>query len=235
MQKEKDIHLQLPKERVMDDSTQIRIVKSQSGHANLFVRGVEMHSRFNPVQEAYEQAVELRDKLKKSRQVLILGIGLGYHVQQIEFKMREFHQTPEIVVIEPNEEVALYAQNSHIIPQKFVRVLCGDQVENYYRDRRFVNFLQNKPLIIPHRPTLDLEQSFFKKFLKYEASKKLSKVISVLDTRLVDIFQDSNKEITLYQFLEDLKQSPHLTNTHMQFLAFKKILDSFDNEVTHGK
>ena len=235
MQKEKDIHLQLPKERVMDDSAQLRIVKSQSGHTNLLVQGVEMHSRFNPVQEAYDQAVELSDKLKTSHQVLILGIGLGYHVQQIEFKMREFHTAPEIVVIEPNEKVALCAQNSHIIPQKFVRVLCGDQVENYYRDSRFVNFLQSKPLIIPHRPTLDLEQSFFKKFLKYEASKKLKEVTPVLDTRLVDIFQDSNKEITLYQFLEDLEQAPHLTSTHMQLLAFKEMLNSFNNEVIHGK
>ena len=233
MQKNKDTFT--TEGRVMDDSTQLRIVKSQSGHNNLIVNGVEMHSRFNPVQEAYEQATELSDKLKSSRRVLILGIGLGYHIQQIEFKMREFHSVPEIVVIEPNEQVAVCAQQSHIIPQKFVRVLYGQKIENYYRDSRFVQFLQNKPLIIPHKPTLDLEQDFFKRFLKYEASKKIKEVLPVLDQRLQGFFTEVNHEITLYQFLEDIEQQDTFSQDNFKLLAFKKLLDSFNREVSHGK
>lgn len=214
----------------MDDSRNPFIVKAQSGHDILLLGDVEMHSRFNPVQEAYEQVMSIEDKLEKHSRVLVLGSGLGYHIQQLEFKMRSFHKEPEIFVVEPNEEVAILAKQSHIIPQKHVTIFSGNELEGYYQCTEFVEFLNDKPLIVPHRATLNLENSFFKKFLSYKASNQIFKIHNIIDPEIQILFDDANSSSTLNQFLDDINNKESLTTDDFKLLAFRNLCDSLLSE-----
>ena len=76
----------------MDDFYQkkVTIKKSNSGHNIVTVGNTELHSSFNPVKEAYDLTQKYQDKLKIKNKILILGLGAGYHIQQLDFKIREF-------------------------------------------------------------------------------------------------------------------------------------------------
>lgn len=214
----------------MDDSRNPFIVKAQSGHDILLIGDIEMHSRFNPVQEAYEQTMNIEDKLEKHSRILVLGSGLGYHIQQLEFKMRAFHKDPQIFVVEPNEEVANLAKQSHIIPQKHVTIFSGRDLDSYYQCTEFVEFLNDRPLIVPHKPTLNLENDFFKKFLSYKASNKIFKIHNIISPEIRHMFDDADSSATLNQFLDDINNKESLTIDDFKLLAFRDLCDSLLTE-----
>jgi hypothetical protein len=209
----------------MEDSKKLSIIKSNSGHDVLIINGIEMHSRFNPIQEAYEQAVKQSCQLEESSRILILGLGLGYHVQQIEFKMREFHQTPEIFVIEPNRDVAKLALNSHIIPQNHTTVFSGKNIERYYQNKKFIDFLSKKPTIITHQASLDLESTFFKKFLSYTAPSYMAVVNNVLDEDVQKLLKGFNERATFTQCLDDITKQELASQDNFKVLAFRELFN----------
>ncbi len=210
----------------MDDSKKLAILKAQSGHDILVIDNIEMHSKFNPVQEAYDQCLALRDKIKKQDHILILGIGLGYHIQQLEFKMREFHKNPVIYVVEPNEEVVKLAMKYHIVPQGNVKIFSGRSIDTYYQDQQFIDFLNDKPLIVPHNPSLNLEYTFFKKFLSHKSSRKLSDITKVLHPEIKPLFHRQSQHTTLNQFINDLGKKENLVQDDFKLLAFGELCNS---------
>ncbi len=211
----------------MEDSKRLSIVKSNSGHDILLIDQVEMHSKFNPIQEAYDLALSLSDKLKSNPNILVLGLALGYHIQQLDFKMREYHKNPNIFIVEPNEEVVHLAQKSHIIPNNHITIFSGRDIEKYYQHALFVEFLNQKPLIVPHKPTINLEADFFKRFLAYKASNKINKIMPILNKELQEVFRHFPQHYTLANCLDEIYQQEELGRVDMQLLAFRELYNQF--------
>lgn len=209
----------------MEDSKKLSIIKSNSGHDIIVINGIEMHSRFNPIQEAYEFALKHTHQIQDNPNILILGLGLGYHVQQIEFKMREFHSKPQIFVVEPNRDVAKVAINSHIIPQNHTTIFSGKDIERYYQNKKFIDFLTKKPTIITHQPSLDLESNFFKRFLSYSASNYVGAIRNLLDSEIKHHFDRFNPNATLTQCLDDIEEKPFLKQDDCKILAFRELFN----------
>lgn len=209
----------------MEDSKKLTVTKSNSGHDILVINGIEMHSRFNPIQEAYEYALKHGHQLRDNENILMLGLGLGYHVQQIEFKMREFHNSPQIFVVEPSRDVAKLAINSHIVPQNHTTVFSGKNIERYYQNKKFIDFLSKKPIILTHQPSLDLESHFFKKFLSYTAPSYIGAMRNILDEDVTGFFDHFNPNATFTQCLDDMDNQQITSQDDFKILAFRELFN----------
>ena len=70
------------------------------------VNGVHLHSIYNPFKEAQALVEKYADQLTHKNEVLILGLGFAYHVNEIINYMTRVHgDNFRIVIVEPNAQI----------------------------------------------------------------------------------------------------------------------------------
>ncbi len=142
------------------------------------VNGIHLHSIYNPVREAEGFISQNENILSRSRYILLFGLGFGYHLNQLEFRLRILYgEDYSIYVIEPNQDVyqeclerGLYNPNSR------VRIFCKKSVDDYFKDEDLVSFMSKKPTVIPHPASFNLYESFFKAFMSYKAPTDIESI-----------------------------------------------------------
>lgn len=196
----------------MDDLTAgISLKTSRSGHIIPVIDGIHMHSMYNPVKEAQSMAEGHRDILKEKNNVLILGLGFGYHVEAFTTLLGSIHKNYQIVIIEPNKRlVELYKDNTAALKNV---VILSATTEQLYENDTFVDFLMSKPLIIKHDPSYNLYFEYFKSFLTYTTPTDLKNVAKLVNNDVMRTFlqQSENADLTeeqMYLIHElDVKES----------------------------
>ncbi len=134
-------------------------VEGRKGFPTLRVRGVLLHSQYNPVEEARRFVSGL--ELSAERPVLLLGVGLGYHVAAL----REAGY--EVACVEPNPAVLRYAlerisnTESETDITK-VPVATGDP-DDLQSDALFQAFAEKMPSLVVHPATAQLYPVYVEK------------------------------------------------------------------------
>ena len=190
------------------------------------VDGVHLHSIYNPKREAESFAKQNEVQLGKNNCVLIFGLGFGYHIEQIEFKMNQIHgENYRIFIVEPNRKIVDYCvKNGLFTPTKQKRVFCYGEIKNYFGDRSLVSFLSKKPSVIPHPASFNLNETFFKTFMTYKASTKLSDVTENISSPEISEYINNFGGETLFdEFIEAIDQKAELSTDDLLILAFKEI------------
>ena len=135
-----------------------RVVDTPSGLPTLSVpaedgNDVLIHSRYDPAAEA-EKLVASYD-FEDANTVIVLGFGLGYHVEAI----MNAHPEIDVVVAEPNTallRLAMAARDlSGIIKGRVAFLLESEPVE--VRERLFGSgmlFIHGRTVLFPHNPSL---------------------------------------------------------------------------------
>ncbi|KHD15789.1 motility associated factor glycosyltransferase family protein [Clostridium butyricum] len=102
--------------------------KAKDGNYTLKYDGKYIHSRYNPIKEAEQFVNGNRDLLNKNK-ILVYGVGLGYHINEI-LKRNNL----VIYVFEWNEEIIKYCKmvNKNIFKQKNV-VLIDKKNKEFYK------------------------------------------------------------------------------------------------------
>ncbi len=128
----------------------VAVVAGRGGAPTLRVDKVFLHSRYQPA----EEAVTLVDsaKLKPHRPVLVVGLGLGYHVR--ELLGREF----DVAVVEPDAAVARLALDHGMAEQSFL--LSVGEAGAVTADPAFAAFAAKIPQLLIHPPTARLHPQF---------------------------------------------------------------------------
>lgn len=143
------------------------------------VNGVHLHSIYNPFKEAETLISSNLDALTNKNEVLILGLGFGYHVNYAIEKLTEIHGSNfKIIVIEPNLQVHQDCLNLDLLNKKNVLVYSGFTAQELYSDLDLIHFLLRKPAMIAHPASFNLYQLYFKTFLTFEAPTKLSEIVN---------------------------------------------------------
>lgn len=134
----------------------VELVQGREGDPTLRVRKVFLHSRYRPS----EEAVRFIDsaKLDMTRPVMVVGLGLGYHVQEL------VRRGVKVVVVEPEAAVVKLAVE-HILADSDVLVGCGD-VDDVARSKQFEEFVRQVPQVIIHPPTAHLHPEYCDYLLK---------------------------------------------------------------------
>ncbi len=204
------------------NKSKIEIKKSKVETPVPVVDGIHLHSIYNPAKEAESFIAKYNQNLEKQNTVLVLGLGFGYHIWQLESELRKHHQTWNIYVIEPNVQMAEEFQKFKPVDfSTHTKVISGENVSDYYDDINLVKFMASKPLVIPHAASFNLSEGFFKNFMSYQASTRLEDVASKIeDTNLAKYLSslgEPDEDIT--KVLRSLNLKKYL-NTNDHFLNF---------------
>lgn len=150
------------------------------------VNGVHLHSIYNPFKEAQALVEKYADQLTHKNEVLILGLGFAYHVNEIINYMTRVHgDNFRIVIVEPNAQIYHDCLNLDLLNKKNVLVYSGFLPQELYSDIDLIHFLLRKPAVIAHPPSFNLYQDYFKEVLTFEAPKKIEAIQEYLTSNEV--------------------------------------------------
>lgn len=196
-------------------------VKTSRTNQNVpVVNGVHLHSIYNPFKEAEGLINSHLDSLKQKNELLILGLGFGYHVNYAIEKMTEFHGNNfRIIVIEPNVEVHKDCISFDLLNKKNVLVYSGFTANELYSDQDLIHFLLRKPAMIAHPASFNLYQYYFKGILTFQAPEKIESILSFTQSPEISSYlKKFDQESTFTQAVYE--KLPHKNNfDEMDFLA----------------
>ncbi|MBC7429706.1 MAG: hypothetical protein H7336_13905 [Bacteriovorax sp.] len=184
------------------------------------VNGVHLHSIYNPFKEAENLINSNLDALKNKNEVLILGLGFGYHVNFAIEKLTELYGSNfKIIVIEPNHQVHHDCLSLDLLNKKNVLVYSGFTAQELYRDLDLIHFLLRKPAMIAHPASFNLYQMYFKTFLTFEAPTQMDDISKLTEVREVKNYLKNFEPHSSFveAFYDQLPQKQEFTS--MDFLA----------------
>ena len=169
--------LRLPQEEVvMAKNKSLKMIISKSGIAVPVVNGIYLHSEFDPIQEAKKFAKSLTSQIKCNNRILVFGLGLGYHIDEIVNLMCLYHGTNiKLLVIEPNRELTAEYFKNRPSNQNIVNIHCKETVEELFTSRELISFMAESPSVIKHTPSYNLNAPFFDKVLTFSSPQDLKR------------------------------------------------------------
>lgn len=131
-----------------DNKMEVKV--NNIGGISASVRGISLHSRYKPEEEAELWVKRHKDKLKNVSVVYVLGFGCGYHVERL-MKATD----AEIVVFEPSVGLLKEVMRKRDIRDLLKRVMI---VDSFHADLPRKGFA-----VLEHSPSVRLNPSFYRK------------------------------------------------------------------------
>lgn len=187
------------------------IKTAKTGEKIPVVNEVHLHSIYNPQKEAEAIASKHINGIKEKKNILVLGLGFGYHVTEIVKQAKQFHNNNfKIIVIEPNLKVTNDARELNLVDEDDVIIYAGEDVPSLYQDSELVDFLTSKPTVIAHPSSFSLYQEYFKQFLGHEAKSDRETTLGVIQE---EGFYNYLREFGEFSSIESLIDSTILNQT----------------------
>jgi hypothetical protein len=191
---------------------------SKTGHAIPVIDGVHLHSVYNPIKEAEAFASKNEKTIREKNTLLCLGLGFGYHIDQVLQLARKHHQSDYLIaVIDPNKRTV---ENYHRFTgntDSRLYIFCNENSEELYKNSELIHILLKSPAILAHPASFNLYQEYFKAFMSYKSPKKIS--------TLMEIIQQEKLKTYFSQFSE----SPSLDDVMTKLATGAKSLDGLDH------
>jgi hypothetical protein len=158
----------------MDErNSTISLEMARNGSPVAKVRGVYLHSVYDPEKEASSFAETYEKQLAGKNHILIFGLGLGYHVNQVVKSLKDKHVDYRIVVLETNRDLIGLVEEQNLVPSERIKVFHLEDYKKLYAERSFVNFLMQKPCVLKHEASFALHKEVYAGFLTYKSDKKI--------------------------------------------------------------
>lgn len=157
----------------------IELQSSRNGLSIPVINGVYLHSMYNPQKEAQAFAEKHEATLKKKNKIIILGLGFGYHVEEVAKELNKQGEY-KILVIEPNADLVKLFQATRPFLDSNIEIMSFNEAKDYYLNEDFTNFLRQKPGIIKLDTSFNINRSFFKEFLTFKANSNLGEYQSAM-------------------------------------------------------
>jgi spore maturation protein CgeB len=125
--------------------------KGRGGEATLKLDGVYLHSRYRPTEEA-ARFIDSAD-LDLERPVVVIGIGLGYHVRELLKRA-----VRDLVVVEPEPAIAKLALENVLAEADFQ--LAIGEVDELLDASAFQDFAARQPQLLVHPATAHVHPSY---------------------------------------------------------------------------
>jgi hypothetical protein len=176
-----------------------QIVESKSGHKIPKINNIHLHSTYDPRYEAERFILENEDLLKNNNKVLLLGLGFAYHAQYLVTFLKTLNQENyQILIIEPNLKIVTDCESLGLLPAGNISIFSGIEPNDLFQNEEFLEFLLEKPAILPHPASFNLNSTYFKNFLAYRSDKSLEAVISQIRSREIkNYLEQFPKEATI--------------------------------------
>ena len=145
----------------------VELVIGRGGQKTLKVNGIFLHSRYNPEQEA-KRLIDSAS-LDPKRPVLVVGLGLGYHVKEL------LHQDYEVAVVEPEPYVARLALEGPLASEEFDFLLDVGDIDTITATDSFQSLAARLPQVLVHPATARAHQQFAEELPRRLSTASLGK------------------------------------------------------------
>lgn len=208
-----------------------QLIKSRNELTVPVIRGVHLHSKYNPIKEAKAFANGFADSIAKKNHILVFGLGFGYHIDEIANLCTQLHQHYEIRVIEPNKKLVEDFCSIRPFENSNIKIICEESTNHLFETTDFVQFLLKKPCIIKHDSSFNLQKEYYSKFLTYTASTNIEDYIHLLNrTELTNYFKTS-RENSLDNVHKSIKHTGRVNcKNDLAILAMTEIIKQ--NQIT---
>lgn len=207
----------------MDErNSQYRLESARSGCMVPVINDVYLHSIYNPEKEAITFAQKYESSLKIKSSVLVLGLGFGYHIEEISKMVTSFHKDSKIFVLEPNQRLVDDFINSKSFTNKNIKIICNSSAKELFTSLDFVSFLMNKPCIIKHDSSFVVNKEFYASVLSYKAPTDVYNLNKVFNSDAKYIFENSDAT-SIDNTVEHLKQNGLKSKNDFLLMAFNEI------------
>lgn len=147
----------------------IRLHTTKSKHIVPIVNDTPIHSLLNPVREAEVFATNFMSQVSSNSNILILGLGFAYHVEELQKLLNVKHKIHRIYVVEGIGELSKSCLSYQKL-DKSIRVFHTTNPNDLFFDEDFCHFLLSKPTIIMHPVLYKLNEAYYKTILTRRAS-----------------------------------------------------------------
>jgi len=134
------------------------------------LNGTALHSLHNPQREAEVFASNHLSHLSRSPYALILGLGFGYHIEEVAKVLRLRHKEAHIAVVEPSSELVRLHSAYAPAPQSPYHVFRCDDARELFLNDEFCRFLLKKPVVLVHQPSFDAHAAYYRNLLGRRAA-----------------------------------------------------------------
>lgn len=201
---------------------------SKTEHKVPVVNDVHLHSIYNPLKEAASLIAKNSSLMKVKNELLILGLGFGYHVEEAILVLeKEWGSDYKIVVIEPNEKVFNDYKKHVFINNPNLKIYSAENISSLYKKKEFVNYLLNKPGIISHPASFNLYEAYFKGLLSYKAPRSVSSFNDYITCEFVkESVRPLNQELDIISAIDERlypNNEPVNENDHF-LMAFQEMV-----------
>lgn len=141
----------------------IETVSAKNGRVTLRAKGLSMHSAYDPVREADLQVKRFLDKETGKGPILVLGLGLGYHVERILHA-----DSAPVFLIEPNLEILRIALEKMDFEKVLTRcrgLFAGQSLELVLENLRAKRFPLDGCRVFVHQPSMKLNPIYFERLI----------------------------------------------------------------------
>lgn len=212
----------------LDQIERYEIKTSKMGLKLPVVNDVHLHSIYNPEKEAQSIADKYEENIKSKKNILILGLGFGYHVNKVVEMAKKYHgEEFNIVVIEPNLKVTNDCRELKIVDESILTIHAGMPIQELYEMRSLVEFLTDKPTVIAHPSSFNLYRDYFKDFLSFEAKSDLFSCSRIITDTEISNYLESFGDFDSIESLIDnkiLRQTELKDERDHVMLAYRHML-----------
>ena len=198
------------------------IKKSKTDHNVPVINGIYLHSMYDPIKEAYELVESYKDKIRLNPNILVFGLGFGYHIKTLWDTLNDLHgPKAHLTILDPNKRtfddyLKINKETNNI------SYYITDQINECFNEKNFINFLIKSPTIIKHTASFELYHSFYKLFLSYQSPAYLQQYLNKIENESLKKNLSENlagkSKISLHQYIEDLKKSRKCLNKYDHML-----------------
>ena len=206
--------------------TSYKLEKSRNGLTVPVINGIYLHSIYNPCKEGHAIAELHRPTLENNNNVLILGLGFGYHVEEIAKILNQTHKKSKIIILEPNRKLAEDFVSMRNFEDKDIEILSTNDISELFSDLDFINFLMLKPALVKHDASFTLDADFYKSFLSYSSPKEITGFKHILNQSSQKLFSQFN-EYSIHQATKAIiSQQETNSKSASLLMAFAEVVKS---------
>lgn len=190
------------------------------------INNVHLHSIYNPEREADGFVTANEQTIEKSSDILVFGLGFGYHLISLEKKLKTIYPKGfRVFCIEPNRN--LVDKWRELRPGSLsqnVKVLCYDDIKSFYKNGELVRFLSDKPTILPHPASFQLNESFFKAFMSFHYPTTINESLEFIDDPMLrDYLSLDGTHETTDEFFKRIQNKSFLQGKDFLTLALAEM------------
>lgn len=185
-------------------SSNIRLEESKSGTLTLVYDNKYIHSKYDPIKES-EQFIKNKEEILKENNILIYGLGLGYHIKSI---VNHINENQKLYIFDYNKELVKYCKevNEEIFYLNNVSIITDEDSEFYEKLSKCMDIVKD---IIIHKPSLetikDINSDLYALINGYADSKiSIEKNYELLNENYVANIKSNNNNIM--ELIENFKK-----------------------------